>query len=120
MTKKKLKIDKNSRPFKYFVNRQKGMTKKDASIEAGYHSGPTNIASIEGSETYKAIEARYNEILTGVITMQEIAEYHADNIRQDTDRGARNKAIEMALAKLEPDKITSRDDDKIVVVLRNQ
>lgn len=111
------KIDKNSKVFKYFMARKKGKNKTESSIVAGY-SHPNNVDKVEATVQFQALERHYKDKLQDVISMEEIANAHADNIRQDMDRGARNKAIEMALSKLEPDKIKEEDDDRIVVILK--
>lgn len=124
-------VDKNTKVYKraskYFLGKQAGLTKQKAALAAGY-SVPTamqNTNKIEKSAVYQAIEqAHYKDVLLGKITMDELATAHADNITQygqtTIDRGARNKAIEMALSKLEPDKVGNFEDEKIIVVLRNQ
>ncbi len=124
-------IDKNTQVYKrtakYFLGKQAGLSKQKAALAAGY-SVPTatnNTNKIEKSQAYQAIEqAHYKDVLLGKITMDELATAHADNITQygqtTIDRGARNKAIEMALSKLEPDKLGNFEDERIVVVLRSQ
>lgn len=124
-------VDKNTKVYKraskYFLGKQAGLTKQKAALAAGY-SVPTatnNTNKIEKSAVYQAIEqAHYKDVLLGKITMDELATAHADNITQygqtTIDRGARNKAIEMALSKLEPDKVGNFEDERIVVVLRSQ
>ena len=52
------------------------------------------------------------------ITLEMIAQEHIKNIKQDEDKGAKNKAIEMALAKIEPEDKMDSDDDKMLVVLK--
>lgn len=118
MAKKKLKLDLNSKMGKYLVATKKGLTKKEAQIVAGY-STPTQSSQIEASETFKAMEKLYyRDRLTQKITLDEIADEQVKVIKQDKDLSSKNKAIEMALNRIEPETSTKEDDDRLVVVLR--
>ena len=107
----------DTKPGKYFLERKKGKTKKESALSAGYADGQ-HTSLIENTVTYKEIVRSYKDELLDVISLREIAEAHVDNIKQDKDRGARNKAIEMAYTKLEPEQKDSREDDRLVVILR--
>lgn len=106
-----------TKPGKYFLERKKGKTKKDSALAAGY-ADAAHTSVIEATATYKEIVKSYKDELLSVISLQEVAEAHADNIRQDKDRGARNKAIEMAYQKIEPEQKDSQEDDRLIVILR--
>jgi len=95
------KPDINSRIGKYFIARNQGKTKTEASITAGYPS-PTHSTRIEQTRTYQAIKQYYRDELLRQITLQDIAKEQIKNILQDSDRSAKNKAIEMALNRIEP------------------
>jgi len=121
----KIKIEKppipelDTKVGKYYLAKKSGKSKKEAQIVAGY-STPTHATSIEKSDTYQAIERYFKSELLSQITMSEIAEALVDNIKQTgeekIDRGARNKAIEIALEKIEGDGQASESEDIIVVL----
>ena len=116
---KNKKPDLTSRAGKYFLNRQKGLNKRQAQLQAGCKDGQHSYA-IENSKTYKTIEKYfYKDALLSKITLHELADEHLKNIMQDEDRGAKNKAIEMALSRLEPDKVMQDRDDEVTIVLRS-
>lgn len=118
MTEKTKKPDLTSKAGKYYINKATGMNKKDSALEAGYADG-SHTYDIERSKTYQAIvKTYYKDEILKAITLEEIAMEQVKNIKQDQDRGAKNKAIEMALAKLEPDKIQPKDDEQILIVMR--
>ncbi len=112
------KPDLTSRAGKYFIAKASGLNKTQSAIVAGYPDG-THTHRIENSKTYQEIEKTYfkDEILKQ-LNLEEIAGELRKNIVQDTDRGAKNKAIEIALSKIEPDKIVSQDDDRVMVILK--
>ena len=78
----------------YYSARKRGLTKKDAELEA-YGTENQNSPQIEGTKTYQAIDEKFAETLETAITLKQTAQYHADNIKQERDRGARNTAIRM-------------------------
>ena len=108
-----------TRTGKYFMARKKGKSKKESAIVAGFTESTAlhNTDKIENSLAFNELTVRYKDKLLEKISIDEIAEAHADNIRQDRDRGARNRAIEMAYTKLEPDKVLSDDQDRVLIVL---
>lgn len=112
-----VKVKLNGKPAKYFLNRQKGMNKKDAAVAAGYTDN-NNQTKIEQSDTYQAIEKHYKNALLDKVSLDDIAEEHIKNIKQDKDRGAKNVAIKMALEKIEPEAKRDDDDDRVMVILR--
>ena len=107
-------LDPNAKPVKYFLARQRGMTKKDAKLEAGY-SLATPTTDIETTQPYKSLA--YKDILQKEISMQEIASINARNIRQEKDVGGSNTAIKLALDKIEPEQ-KQEDDDRMVIILK--
>jgi hypothetical protein len=114
---RKVKINLDSKIGKYYVNRKRGMNKTKAQLEAGFPDG-MHASRIENTKTYKEIDkVFYKEALMARISLGELAEEHLKNIRQDVDRGAKHRAIEMALDRIEPDK-TQRDEEKVLVVLK--
>lgn len=114
------KPDLNTKAGKYFLAKRSGKNKKDAAVIAGYAPHPSNVTQIENTKGYQEIEKYYykDELLKHV-TLSEIAAAHADNIKQDDDRGARNKAIEMAMDKLEPSDSAKDDTDQMIVVIQS-
>lgn len=119
----KAKINKDSKAFKYYSAKKLGKNKKEAALVAGYSlSTATQPTAIENTAEYKAIEAHFKDSLTAKISLDEIADALIDNIKQPDsnviDRGARNKAIEIALNKIEPEKIKEDIDEKVLIVLK--
>lgn len=107
-----------SKTAKYFVNhRLKGMKKMHALVAAGL--GPTNQTNIERTDTYQALEERYREVILKQLPMESVAAEHIKNILQDEDKGAKNKAIEMFLKKVEPEEMQKDEDEKLLVVLKS-
>jgi hypothetical protein len=117
---RKVKPDLNSRPGKYFLLRQEGVPKGEAALRAGYPD-VYHTPQIEKSKAYEAIEkVFYKDELIRHISLEQIAREQIKNILQDEDKGAKNKAIEHALSKLEPEDVGKEDFDKIVVVLKQK
>jgi hypothetical protein len=112
------KPDLYSKAGRYFLNKKQGLTKKESALRAGYADGQ-HITEIERSKTYQAIEKHYyKDELLQQITLREIATAHAENIRQDEDKGARNTAIKMAKDYIEPDEKPDDDDERVMVILK--
>lgn len=112
----RLKLD--SRPAKYFINRNiRGMTKRKAALAAGY-SPNNNAVQIERSQQIEQIKQHYKDSLLDKMTLDALAEEHIKNIMQDADRGAKNTAIKMALEKIEPEEKKVEEDDRITVILK--
>lgn len=111
------KPDLNTRVGKYFLAKQKGMTKKDAQIVAGF-SDVQHPDRIEKTQTYKAIEqVYYADELLKLISKEDIAKEQVKVIIQDRDLSAKNNAIKQALEKVEPED-QKAVEDRVVVVLR--
>jgi len=121
---KKIKKIRNKKPDleskigKYFIARKQGKTGREAQEIAGY-AVPTHADQIEKSRTFQELEKVYykDEVLKK-LTMSQIADEHIKNIIQDEDKGAKNKAIEMALNRIEPDTASREDNDKVLVILK--
>lgn len=112
------KADLNTRIGKYYINRQKGMNKKESQLAAGF-ADPMHPTRIEATKTYKAIEQRYyKDELLKQISLTDIATEQIKNIMQDNDRGAKNKAIEMALDRIEPESGGAEIEEKVVILLK--
>lgn len=107
------KPDLNTKVGKYYAARMSGKTKKDAQIAAGY-KGVNNSTQIERTKTFQALA--YKDELLNKISLSEIADAHADNIRQEGDRGARNTAIKMAYEKIEGQETPEREE-KVVFIM---
>lgn len=115
---KKVKIDVNSKQFKYYQAKKTGKTKKESALIAGYTPAVAESPNIiEVSQKYQAIEKHFKDELLAKITLSEVADALIDNIKQQTDRSSRNRAIEIALNRIEPDKIAN-DDEHVVIVLK--
>lgn len=108
----------NSKSAKYFVAHHLDGMSKSAAIRVAGISDVRNIQNIEKTETYQTLSRRYAGKLESIISIDEVAEEHKKNIIQDQDRGAKNKAIEMYLNKVEPEERAKDDDDRMIVVMR--
>lgn len=118
-SKTKKKPDLNSKAAKYFRGHTSGMTKQKALLAAGFSpKSINNYTNIERTKRYQEIQEYYKDALLNNISVQEIAEEHVKNIKQDQDRGAKNKAIEMALKKIEPDATPDDGHEMIFVKLK--
>jgi len=119
MLKKNPKIDKNSKAFQYYQNKKVCKTKKEAALKAGYSMAVAVKPSqaIEQTQDYQLIERHFKDELLGKITISEIADELTKNIRQDTQLGAKNEAIRIALNKIEPDDIPT-DTENVLIVLK--
>ena len=122
--KKKLKVTvsdlRNTKQGKYLVNKAKGLSKKDSAIEAGYSESTAThaVQQIEKSEVYQELERKFFvDTLKEQTSLEEIGEELLKNVRQDKDRGAKNKAIEIVLNKLEPEQKDSSEDERVFVVI---
>lgn len=109
--------DLDTRIGKYFLNKKAGMTKSEAQRRAGFPD-VNHPARIENTKTYKALEKYYYaDELQKIISIQQIAQAHAENIMQDQDRGARNTAIKMAIDKIEPEE-KPKDEEVVTIILK--
>lgn len=106
---------------KYFLAVKSGKTKKEAQVVAGYAMA-NKSSQIEKSSEYQALEKHFNTSFLAQMTMDELAGYLMDNIKQEgqdkIDRNARNGAIKIALDKLEPEGNKPSDEGaKVMIVL---
>lgn len=116
--KKKPEFDNKARIVQYVINRAKGMNKSKAALDAGYADG-NHTGLIESRQAYKEIVKTYfKDKLLEQTTLEELGSELLKNVRQDQDRGAKNKAIEIALSKIEPEEHIEEEDDKVMVILR--
>ncbi len=106
----------SSKIGKYFVAVKSGKTKKAAAIIAGYH--PTNTTAIEATKQFKALS--YKEELLAQITLKELAMEQLKVIKQDDNYAAKNTAIAQAMEKIEPELVKEDDDDRMIVILRQE
>ncbi len=90
--------EKGSQIFKYIKARARGLSKINACIASGQKGSKEVITArayqIEKSKTYEVTNALYQKNLLG---LELIAIEHNKNISQDSDKGAKNMAIKMAL-----------------------
>ena len=110
--------DLNCQAGKYFLAKKVCKNKRQAMLQAGYNhlDAPTRI---EKTQIYKAIEKRYyTDVLQDKISMAEIADEQVKVIKQDKELGAKNRAIEMALKKIEPDENKSDVTNNVLIVLK--
>lgn len=112
------KANLDSKVGKFFLAKQRGLSARQASLEAGYSRGMMNQATkITKFKSYRAIEEVYAKKLLTKISTDEIAEEHAKNIRQDENLAAKNTAIQMALDKIEPEN-TPPEEENVVIVFK--
>lgn len=111
-------INMDTKAAKYFVaHRVKGMSKSRAVRAAGI-SDVRNVDKFENTVTYKNLEEKYKDKLLQHIGLDEVAEKHAEIIKQDKDRGAQLNAIKFFAERVEPEIKEKNDDEKMIVVLR--
>jgi len=116
----KRKINLDSKPAKYFhaLRTGRAKTKAEASTLAGYRS-ENHASRIEQTQTYQELEKVYfKDELLKQTSLVNLAKELLKNVEQDQDRGAKNKAIEIALKKIEPETNTSEEEDRVLVILR--
>jgi hypothetical protein len=101
ITKKNKKADFTLKSGKFFLAQQQGMKDSEASKIAGISK--TNITNIENTDNYKLCVETFKDNLLSQITIRELTAELLKNIRQDTDKGAKNTAIKIAIDKVEPE-----------------
>lgn len=112
----------NTRVGKYFMAVQKGKTKREAAITAGY-ADVSHTTQIERTSEFQALQEHFGTNLQQHITVNEINGYLADNIRQEgqerIDRNARNAAIALARDMIEGKNGGGKgdDSDKVLIIL---
>ena len=115
------KLDLNKKAVKYAVAVHEGKTKREAMRIAGY--GKTNaLKQIEQQPAYIEAQKYFADEFKAKMTIGEVADALIDNIKQEgetrKDRGARNRAIEIVLDRVEPvQKETT--EERVLVVLAN-
>lgn len=91
------------------------MNQAQSAIAAGY-ADVSHTTQIERSKGFQAL--MYKDRLLEEITLKELAQEHVKNIRQDSDRGAKNTAIKMAYDKIEPQGEAGNVEERVIVVLK--
>lgn len=109
---------------KYYMSRKAGKSKKESAITAGYSKNTAlgNTNKIEMTQEFQTLQTYFKDELKTKISLSEIADALIDNIVQKDmkviDRGSRNKAIEIALDKLEPDNKSDYEEEKVIIVMQ--
>jgi len=112
-------INMDSKAAKYFkAHRLEGKTKTQAVKEAGI-SDVRNVGNMEKTEIYERLEQKYADVLGHQMPKDEVAKELIKNIRQDSDKGAKNTAIKMLMDRVEPEQQQKDEDEKMIVILRN-
>ena len=111
----KKKPDLKTKAGQLWVAQNQGLIDSEAARKIGVN--PKNVTELENTRTYQAIEGKYGETLKTKITMGELADEHLKNIKQDTDKGAKNMAIKMAKEYIEPE-TELRDIEMVNVVIK--
>lgn len=110
------KADLNSTAGKFLLARQKYKTKGEAALAVGID--PRNVNKLENTQMYQAVEKKYfRDAIADVITLESVALELKKNIEQDNELGAKNKAIEIYLSKVEPDKVSDNSENERVFVI---
>lgn len=91
-TKYNIQHDPLSKPAKYLNFRMQDISKEESKVLAGY-SPKTHATLIENTKLFQSAR---EEAKAGLIALPEILKEHNKNIKQDADKGAKNKAIQMA------------------------
>jgi len=89
---KNIELDLTRKVDRYFLYRMKGLNKSQAEREAGYASPHTNSSHIEETKRFQELKEAFKD---NAMTLQDVIAEHSKNIKQDSDKGAKNKAIEM-------------------------
>ena len=111
-----MKPDLNTKVARYYVARKKGNTIKESKAIAGYSTD--SHTEVEKTKEYQKIARHFKDHLLEKITLDNIADELKKNILQDTDKGAKNNAIKLALEKVEPEQYKDDDDKNVLVVLK--
>lgn len=110
-------MKKSKKVEAYFKAVKSGKPKGEAALIAGYQD-TNHMAAIEKTEQFLALEKKYKDVFLEKLSLSQIADEHIKNILQDKDRGAKNKAVEMALDRIEPESAPKEEPEKVVVVLK--
>ena len=113
----------NTKMGKYVVAKHKGNNKSQAARIAGYAESMALHGThlIEKSQTYQELEKRYfKDELLAQTTLTELGNELLKVVRQDENLNAKNVAIAMAIAKIEPPEKDPTDDEanKVFVLLK--
>lgn len=104
---------------KYFKKREiEGGTQKEALEAAGYPVKDSHGTRIEQSQAYAKLKRKYADILLEKISLDEIADEHIKNIKQDKDRGAKNTAMKLGLDRIEPPESGEIDTGDVQIIIR--
>ena len=95
------KPDFKTKAGKLFLAQQSGLTDSEASRKIGISE--KNVPQMEATKTYQAIQSSFKDAIIEKITISDLAIQLLKNIKQDSDKGAKNNAIKIALDKIEPD-----------------
>jgi hypothetical protein len=114
----KIKVDVNSKVFKYYKHKREGLPKTKAAQLAGYGlQKAKQPGSIEKTQAYQALERHFKDELVSHITMNEVALELSKVVRQDEEMGAKIQAIKLAKDTFEPEKVM-QDEEKVIIVLK--
>lgn len=105
------KLTGYTKPEKYLRGVKSGKTKKEAKVAAGY-SANTSETLIENTELFKKALER------DLMELGEVFKEHKKNIVQDSDKKAKNTAIDMyyRLATAYPKESTPLEGDFEIIV----
>jgi len=111
--------NKNKQPSikikKYHKARLQGNNKEESKRIAGY-SDKTKTTAIEKTEAYKKISIK--DTLLKEISLKEMTEIHAKNIRSEDERVS-NTALNMAYDRVEPSNTKATSDvDKVIIIMK--
>lgn len=115
------KLDLNKKAVKYAVAVREGKTKKEALKIAGY-ANTNAYGMVERQQAYLDAQKYFADEFKAKMSIGEVADALIDNIKQENesriDRGARNRAIEIALERVEPQQ-KETTEERVLVVLAN-
>lgn len=108
----------NSKVVKYFMAKQEGKNQSEAATIAGYSLPETHSTRVEQSKGYQALARHYKDELQDQISLKEIAQNHAEIIRQNNEMGPKVVAIRMAYEKIEPEENIDDSGEAVTVILK--
>lgn len=100
---------------KYFLAVKAGKSKRKAQELAGYSTTGSHGTQIERTDEYQKLERTFRDELQARTTKGELIDELMKVARQDGELGAKNKALEIAMSRLEP--IESSEPDTGVMVI---
>lgn len=117
MAKKPSKPSLKTKSGKFWLELNKGKSRKEAAKIAGIN--PKNSGAVMRTENFQALErSSYKEEILKHITMAQVAQEQIKVIQQDKDLGAKNTAIKMFLEKVEPEGTVGEEKEKIQIILK--